>query len=41
MAHSLKLKNVMETVVSAISFIKSRGLNKRQFKELLSKLQPE
>ena len=40
-AHSLKLNNVMKTVVSTINFIKSRGLNNRQFKELLSKLESE
>eukprot|EP00066_Takifugu_rubripes_P002448 XP_003964395.1 PREDICTED: general transcription factor II-I repeat domain-containing protein 2-like [Takifugu rubripes] len=40
-AHSLKLNNVMKTVVSTINFIKSRGLNNRQFKELLSELESE
>ncbi|XP_056440141.1 general transcription factor II-I repeat domain-containing protein 2A-like [Gadus chalcogrammus] len=40
-AHSLKLNNVMTTVVSTINFIKSRGLNNRQFKELLSELESE
>ncbi|KAK0137767.1 General transcription factor II-I repeat domain-containing protein 2 [Merluccius polli] len=37
-AHSLKINNVMKTVVSTINFIKSRELNNRQFKELLSEL---
>ncbi|TWW69198.1 Protein ZBED8 [Takifugu flavidus] len=36
-----KLNNVMKTVVSTINFIKSRGLNNRQFKELLSELESE
>ena len=40
-AHSLKLSHVMSTVVSTINFIKSRGLNSRQFKELLSELESE
>lgn len=40
-AHSLKINNVMKTVVSTINFIKRRGLNNRQFKELLSKLESE
>uniref|UniRef100_A0A9J7YT13 SPIN-DOC-like zinc-finger domain-containing protein n=1 Tax=Cyprinus carpio carpio TaxID=630221 RepID=A0A9J7YT13_CYPCA len=40
-AHSLKLHSVMTTVVSTINFIKSRGLNSRQFKELLSDLESE
>ncbi|XP_060767151.1 general transcription factor II-I repeat domain-containing protein 2A-like [Neoarius graeffei] len=40
-AHSLKLNNVMTTVVSTINFIKSRGLNSHQFKELLSALESE
>jgi len=40
-AQSLKLKNVMTTVVSTINVIKSRGLNSRQFKELLSELESE
>ncbi|XP_035862707.1 general transcription factor II-I repeat domain-containing protein 2B-like [Sander lucioperca] len=31
----------MSTVVSTINFIKSRGLNSRQFKELLSELESE
>lgn len=38
-AHSLKLNNVMKTVVSIINFIKSRRLNNRQFKELLRELE--
>lgn len=40
-AQSMKLNNVMKTVVSIINFIKSRGLNSRQFKELLSELELE
>uniref|UniRef100_UPI00358F5BAB general transcription factor II-I repeat domain-containing protein 2B-like n=1 Tax=Myxine glutinosa TaxID=7769 RepID=UPI00358F5BAB len=40
-AQSLKLNNVMTTVVSTINVIKSRGLNSRQFKELLSELESE
>ncbi|KAK0144404.1 General transcription factor II-I repeat domain-containing protein 2A [Merluccius polli] len=40
-AHSLKLTNVMKTVVSTINVIKSRGLNNCQFKELLSELESE
>lgn len=40
-SHSLKLNNVMKTVVSTINFIKSRGMNIRQFKELLSELESE
>ncbi|KAI4830515.1 hypothetical protein KUCAC02_002143 [Chaenocephalus aceratus] len=40
-AHTLKLNNVMHTVVSTINFIKSRGLNSRQFKELLRELESE
>ena len=40
-AHSLKLNNVMKTVVSTINFIKSRGLNNCQFKELFSELESE
>ncbi|KAK4310895.1 hypothetical protein Pmani_017575 [Petrolisthes manimaculis] len=38
---SLKLNNVMSIVVSCINFIKSRGLNSRQFKELLNDLDLE
>ena len=38
---SLKPNNVMATVVSTIHFIKSKGLNNRQFKELLSDLESE
>ncbi len=37
----LKLNNLMKTVVSIINFIKSRGLNNRWFKELLSELESE
>uniref|UniRef100_UPI00358F8063 general transcription factor II-I repeat domain-containing protein 2A-like n=1 Tax=Myxine glutinosa TaxID=7769 RepID=UPI00358F8063 len=40
-AQSLKLNNVMTTVVSTMNVIKSRGLNSRQFKELLSELESE
>lgn len=40
-ALSLRLNNVMTTVVSCINFIKSRGLNSRQFKELLNDLASE
>uniref|UniRef100_A0A8C4FES4 HAT C-terminal dimerisation domain-containing protein n=1 Tax=Dicentrarchus labrax TaxID=13489 RepID=A0A8C4FES4_DICLA len=40
-AHPLKLTNVMKTVVSTINLIKSRGLNNRQFKELLSEFESE
>ena len=40
-AHSLKLNAVMKGVVSAINFIKSRGLNSRQFRELLGELESE
>lgn len=40
-ARSLRLSNVMSTVVSCINFIKSRGLNNRQFKELLNDLDSE
>ena len=40
-AHSLTLTNVLKTAVSTINFIKSRGLNNRQFKELLSELESE
>ena len=38
---SLKPTNVMATVVSTIHFIKSKGLNSRQFKELLNDLESE
>jgi hypothetical protein len=37
-AKSIKLMNVMEVVVTSISFIKSRALNHRQFKEYLADL---
>ncbi len=40
-AHSLKLNNVMTTVVSTINFIKSSRLNNCQFKELLSNSESE
>ncbi|KAM4043803.1 general transcription factor II-I repeat domain-containing protein 2-like [Anomaloglossus baeobatrachus] len=40
-AQSLRLNNVMSTVVSCINFIKSRALNSRQFKELLNDLECE
>lgn len=40
-AQSLRFNNVMSTVVSCINFIKTRGLNSRQFKELLSDLDSE
>lgn len=40
-AQSLRLDNVMSTVVSCINFIKSRGLNSRQFKEFLNDLDSE
>lgn len=38
-AKCLRLNNVMSTVVSTVNFIKSKGLNSRQFKELLSDLE--
>ncbi|KAK0148944.1 General transcription factor II-I repeat domain-containing protein 2 [Merluccius polli] len=38
-AKCLRLNKVMSTVVSTINFIKSKGLNSRQFKELLSDLE--
>lgn len=37
-AQSLRLNYVMSTVVSCINFVKSRGLNSRQFKEFLNEL---
>ena len=40
-AQSLRLNNVMSTVVSCINFVKSRGFNSRQFKELLNDLDSE
>ncbi|CAK6436213.1 unnamed protein product [Pipistrellus nathusii] len=40
-AQSLRLNSVMSTVVSCINFVKSRGLNSRQFKELLNDLHSE
>ena len=40
-AQSLRLSNVMSTVISCINFIKSRRLNSRQFKELLNDLDSE
>lgn len=40
-AQSLRLNNVMSTVVSCINFVKSRGFNSRQFKELLNDLGSE
>ncbi|KAK0153316.1 General transcription factor II-I repeat domain-containing protein 2B [Merluccius polli] len=39
--HQESHNNVMKTIVSTINFIKSRGLNNRQFKELLSELESE
>ncbi|MBN3322622.1 GTD2A protein, partial [Atractosteus spatula] len=40
-AQSLQLNNVMSTVVSCIHFVKSRGFNSHQFKELLNDLDSE
>ena len=40
-AQSLQLNHVMSTVVSCINFVKSRGLNSRQFKEFLNDLHSE
>ncbi|XP_016061495.1 PREDICTED: general transcription factor II-I repeat domain-containing protein 2B-like isoform X1 [Miniopterus natalensis] len=40
-AQSLRLNNVMSTVVSCINFVKSRGFNSHQFKELLNDLDSE
>ncbi|KAK1333566.1 LOW QUALITY PROTEIN: hypothetical protein QTO34_005951, partial [Cnephaeus nilssonii] len=40
-AQSLRLNSVMSTVVSCINFVKSRGFNSRQFKELLNDLHSE
>lgn len=40
-AKSLKFKHVMETVVSCVNFIKSRGLNHRQFQQFLQDLETE
>ena len=37
-AQSLRLNHVMSTVVSCINFVKSRGLNNRQFKEFVNDL---
>lgn len=37
----MKANNVMATVVSTINYIKSKGLNNRQFKEPLSDLESE
>lgn len=36
---SIKLKNVMKTVINVINFIRARELNHRKFKELLEELQ--
>ena len=40
-AKSLGLNNVMKVVVSTVNFIQSRGLNHRQFQELLIELDSE
>ncbi|XP_069840988.1 general transcription factor II-I repeat domain-containing protein 2B-like [Dendropsophus ebraccatus] len=40
-AKSLRLNSVMSIVVSCINFVKSKGLNSRQFKELLNDLDSE
>ncbi len=40
-AHSLKLHSLMTTVVYTINFIKSKGINSHQLKELLSDLESE
>lgn len=38
---SIRLKNVMDVVVNTINFIRSRGLNHRQFKAFLDELSSE
>ncbi|KAL6463909.1 hypothetical protein MHYP_G00283000 [Metynnis hypsauchen] len=40
-SQSLCMKDVMATVVSCVNFIKSRGLNNRQFKEFLKSLETD
>ncbi len=40
-AQSIKMKNVMSIVVKCVNFIKSKGLNNRQFKELLLELETD
>lgn len=40
-AKTIKFKHVMEVVVSCVNFIKSRGLNHRQFQQFLHDLEAE
>ncbi|KAB0790551.1 hypothetical protein PPYR_15047, partial [Photinus pyralis] len=40
-AKTIKFKHVMEVVVSCVNFIKSRGLNHRQFQQFLQHLEAE
>ena len=40
-AKSLKIESVIKVVMKTVNFIRSRGLNHRQFQELLNDLDSE
>ena len=40
-AKSMNLKDVMEIIVKSVNFIRSRGLNHRQFQELVKEMNSE